>query len=135
MEQIMEIYNLKDDKRRIASIQNASLNAGSDSGLKVQDGLLFGSEEWFKAVETGGIKSHILNGIISKVFTSGHGDFPEFEIETEHGKTSWMRYGIDGEYTVGRKIELTYVEQPYKRPIAVLGPISKCVVLIKVEKH
>ncbi len=130
----MEIYNLKDDKKRITSIQNASLNKGSDSGLKIQDGLLFGSEEWFKAVETGVIKNHVLNGIISKVYKSGHGDFPEFEIETELGKTSWMRYGIDGEYAVGRKIELTYVEQSYKRAIAILGPISKCVVSIKVDK-
>ncbi len=135
MEKMTEIYNLRNDKRRITSTQNASLNERSDSGLKVQNGLLFGSEEWFVAVETGGIKNHILNGVISKVFTSGHGDFPEFEIETEHGKTSWMRVGLDSEYKVGRKIELTYVEQQYKRPIAVLGPISKCVTQIKIEKH
>ena len=86
------------------------------------------SEEWFKAVETGGIKSHISKRRHLKSIQTGHGDFPEFEIETEHGKTSWMRYGLESEYAVGRKIELTYVEQQYKRPIALLGPISKCVI-------
>lgn len=131
---LKQIYNLKNDSRRIKMVQEASLDKGSRSGLKIENGLLFGTNEWFSAIENGIIPKHVINGIISRVYMSGHNDFPECEIESNKGKTTWMREGIDEAYKVGKRIELIYVEQKFKRPIDILGAISKCVIEIKIAE-
>ncbi len=64
----------------------------------------------------------------------GLNDYPEFEIENRKGKSSWTREGIDDAYKVGKSIEIIYVEQKFKRPIGILGPISKCVIEIKIAE-
>jgi hypothetical protein len=130
---LKEIYNLKNDRRRIKLVQNASLGKSSNSGLKIVDGILFGTKEWFNAIETGKINKVTLKGTISKVYMSGHDDYPEFEIENESGKSNWTREGNDNEYRVGRNVELVYVEQLFKRPLDIIGPISQCVIQIKME--
>lgn len=133
MEQLKEIYNLRDDKRVIKAIQEVSLDKSSQAGLKIENGLLFGTDEWFRAISEGKIEKHIVTGIISKIFMSGHNDYPEFEIKSNDGKTSvWTREGKDSAYEVGRRVELVYVEQRYKRPSDITGPISKCILQVKI---
>src|SRR4030095_7184351 len=98
---LQTIYNLKDDKQKIAQTQRVSIDKSLPFGLKIENNLLFGSDEWFAAVENGEIKNHRITGKISKVYMSGHNDWPEFEIENEEGKTSWTREGTDSAYAVG----------------------------------
>jgi len=131
---LKQIYNLKNDSRRIKIIQEASLDKNSYAGYKTENGLLFGTKEWFNAIEKGMIPIHTIKGIISRVYMSGHNDYPEFEIESNEGKTTWTREGIDAAYKVGSSIELIYVEQKYKRPTDITGAISKCVIEIKIAE-
>jgi hypothetical protein len=135
MNQLKEVYNLKNDTIQIKMIQEATLDKSTRSGLKIEKGVLFGTEEWFKKIETGVIMKHIIKGVISRVYMSGHNDYPEFEIENTEGKTVWTREGIDTAYKVGRNIELVYVEQKYKRPSDITGTVSKCVIQIKIEEQ
>ncbi len=127
-----EIYNLKDDFMRIRMVQEASLDKKSYAGYKTENSLLFGTRDWFNAIEQGIIPKHIVKGVISRVYMSGHNDYPEFEIESSDSKTTWTREGIDEAYKTGKNIELIYVEQKYKRPTDMTGAISKCVIEIKI---
>ena len=132
MEQYAEIYNLKEDLTIIDLIQEASLDNSSRSGLKIKNGLLFGTREWFNAIESGVIKKNVVTGLISKVYMTGHDDYPQFDIISESGKSGWTRYGQDSQYIVGRKIELYYVEQEFKWGF-LNQMVSKCIVQIKVS--
>jgi len=132
MDKYAEIYNLKEDLNKINLIQEASLDKSSRSGLKIKNGLLFGTREWFNAIESGIIKKNVVAGFISKVYMTGHNDYPRFDIISESGKSEWTRYGQDSEYIVGRKIELYYVEQELKW--GVFNQMSsKCIVQIRVS--
>jgi hypothetical protein len=128
------IYSLKGDYGQIKMVQEASLDKKSYAGYKMENGLLFGTKEWFDAIEQGIISRHSVKGIISRVYISGHNDYPEFEIENSEGKTIWSKLGYDAAYQVGKSIELIYVEQKYKRPTDITGTISKCVIEIKISK-
>ena len=106
---LKQIYNLKNDSKRIKMVQEASLDKNSYAGYKTENGLLFGTKEWFNAIEQGIIPTYAVKGIISRVYISGHNDYPEFEIESNEGKTTWTREGIDVAYKVGKSIELIMV--------------------------
>ena len=123
-----EIYNLKDDKAYIKMVQDASLDKSSTSGLKIENGLLYGTKDWFNAIERGQIITQTISGTISKVYMSGHNDYPEFEIDSNGNKTSWTRKGIDNAYVVGRHVELIYVIQKFKR-----GATTQCVIKINIS--
>lgn len=128
------IYNLKGDDRRIKMVQEASLDKKSYAGYKLENGLLFGTKEWFGAIETGKILQCVVKGVIARVYMSGHNDYAEFEIENIEGKTVWTRLGADTAYQVGKNIELIYVEQKYKRPTDITGAISKCAIEIRISE-
>lgn len=134
MNLLKSIYNIKNDKRLIEIIQEASNDKKSYAGYKIENGLLFGTKEWFDAIEQGIIPKYIIKGVISSVYMSGHNDYPEFEIENSKGKTIWTRVGHDAAYQIGKSIELVYVEQKYKRSTDITGAISKCVIEIKISK-
>ena len=129
-----QIYTLADDTARIKIIQEASLDKNSYAGYKTENGLVFGTKEWFGAINNSTIPKHTIKGLISRVYLSSHNDYPEFEIESNNGKTIWAREGIDEAYKVGKNIELIYVEQKYKRPIGAIGGISKCVIEIIIAE-
>ncbi len=130
---MIEIYNLKNNKRKIELIQEASLEKSSKYGLKIENGLIFGTKEWFEAITEKKINRNTITGTISKVFMSGHNDYPEFEIKSDDGERSiWTREGEDDAYQVGRRVELSYVEQKFKRPLGITGLVSKCVLQIKI---
>ena len=116
--QMKKIYDLRDDKRTIKLIQDATLNT-KNFGLKPEYGL-FGSEEWWEAIEDGAIPKKVLEGIISRVYMSGHNDFPEFEVTAlDNNKTSWERRGHDKYYVLGRKIKIIYVVQKFRQPLRI----------------
>ena len=127
------IYNIKKDRQRIEKLQHASLDNSLNSGYKIENDLLIGSAKWFEAIENGQIKKRNIKGTISRIYMTGHNDYPEFEVDSQDGKTTWTREGIESAYVVGRQVEVIYVEQKFKRPIAILGSISKCVLLINID--
>ena len=127
-------YRFKNDKDSIKRIQNASKDKSSDSGVKIENGLLIGTKDWFKAIDNGEIEKHTLKGVISKVYMSGHNDWPEFEIDCDGNISSWTREGIDKNYEIGKRIEIDFVIQKFKRPIDILGPTTKQVIEIRIEK-
>jgi len=128
------IYSLEQDEMRIKMIQEASIDQNSYAGYKTESGLLFGTKEWLIAIEHGIIPKHSIKGVISQIYMSGHNDYPEFEIENSVGKSVWTKLGEGSAYQVGKKIELVYVEQLYKKSTAITGMISKCVIEIKISE-
>jgi len=110
---LLKIYDLKHDSRKIALIQKATLDT-KDYGL-VPKPALFGSAAWWKAIENNGIPIHTVEGIVSRVYMSGHNDYPEFEIDDGQELTQWTREGKDDAYVVGKRVRLMYVFQTPKR--------------------
>jgi len=112
-----------------------------DFGL-IRDPHLYGSPAWWADVESGRIPIRVVSGTISRVFMSGHNDWPEFEIDTGRKKSCWNRATSDipgstrsrsqlaDLYRAGASVELSYVEQRFKKPIPGLGETSKCVLEI-----
>ena len=111
--EFVKIYDLKRDSRKIGLIQKATLET-KDYGL-VPNPALFGSDDWWRAIENTEIPIHTIEGVISRVYMSGHNDFPEFEIDDGKELTKWTREGNDGRYAVGRRVRLMYVFQTPKR--------------------
>jgi hypothetical protein len=112
-DEFVKIYDLKQDHRKINLVQKATLET-KDYGL-VPEPALFGSPDWWRAVEENLIPVHTIEGIISRVYMSGHNDYPEFEIDDGQKKTQWTREGKDEAYVVGRRVKLKYVFQKPKR--------------------
>jgi hypothetical protein len=125
-----EIYALRKDQRLIDLVQAATLET-RDYGLVPTNGL-FGSDEWWDAIETGELDVHFLEGTISRVYMSGHNDFPQFEIEARLNRSQWERKGDDSAYIVGKRVKVVYVEQLLKRGFGV-GRDHACVLEIWIE--
>ena len=131
---LQTVYRLKDDKNEIEILQAASSDPKSPNGLKIENGLLVGTDNWFNAIDSGLLEKTTLHGTITKVFMSGHNDWPEFEMDVNGQRTNWTRCGKDDFYKVGKQIELTFVKQKFKRPIDILGPTTDLVTEIRIEK-
>lgn len=123
-----ETYNLKLDKAHIKRVQDASMDASLSGGLKIENGLLYGTQEWFKAIETGQTPTYKVTGTISKVYMSGHNDYSEFEVDSSGVKTYWTQEGTDSDYVTGRQVQITYVKQKFKR-----GAPTDCVISIHIS--
>ena len=109
----IKVYDLAQDKELLAKIQKATLN--TDNYGFVSEIALFGSEEWWSAIKKGLIPKYEIFGTISRIYMSGHNDWPEFEIDSGREKTSWTRVGNDEFYKVGSKVKLEYVIQKAKK--------------------
>jgi hypothetical protein len=134
MTEFQTVYNFRDDRGAIKRLQEASVDKKSNYGLKVENGLLVGSNEWFQAIDDNIIPKVTLTGIIAKVHMSGHNDWPEFEIKSNEGLSTWTREGEDKLYQVGKLVEIDFVIQKFKRPCDMLGPTTKKVLAIRIEK-
>jgi hypothetical protein len=110
----MKVYDLSQDQATIALIQRASSQT-RDFGF-VPEIALFGSKEWWAAVEDGRVPRHSIQGVISRLYLSGHHDWPEFEIQSGDTTTRWTRFGDQKAYEVGRRVRLDYVLQRPKKP-------------------
>ena len=134
MTEFKTAYKFKDDKEAIKRLQEVSIDQKSNYGLKVENGLLVGTNEWFQAIDDKIIPKVTLTGIISKVYMSGHNDWPEFEIKSNEELSTWTREGEDKLYQVGKLVEIDFVIQKYKRQWDMLGPTTKKVLEIRIEK-
>lgn len=113
MDEWVKVYDLAEDEETIRLVQQATLNT-EDFGL-VPEIALFGSDEWWQAIQDGRIPIHEIHGVISRVFMSGHGDWPEFELQASGEKSRWTRLGPEDHYRVGNEVRLEYVQQKAKK--------------------
>jgi len=129
----VEVYNLRNDSVHIAQVQKATLTT-EESGLAPGHGL-FGSPEWWKAIDEGEIPTITIHGHIARTYMGSMNDWPEVEVEANGNKTQWTRYGADSLYEVGRPIEIKYVLQKWrtKRLDRVLGEFSKVALTMRVS--
>jgi hypothetical protein len=107
------IYDLADDHELVEKVQSATLTT-TDFGI-VPEIVLYGSQEWWQAIEDGRIPRYEIDGVITDVFTSGESNWPQFEIESNGSKTIWTRFGDPRSYEIGARVKLTYVIQKPKR--------------------
>jgi hypothetical protein len=127
----IKVYDLADDRAFIESVQNATLEC-ERSGLEPEPAL-FGSPEWWNAVERGGLATHWLTGTIKRPMWTGMNDFPEVEVEESGQTSSWARFGDATQYSKGRGIRIRWVWQRPKAPIEGLGDKSKVVIEVWLE--
>lgn len=109
----VKVYDLSEDDELIEKVQNATLNT-NDFGL-VPEIALYGSEEWWEAISSGLIQTHLVEGVITDVFSSGDSNWPQFEIDDNGRKTVWTRFGNQNLYEVGRRAKIEYVQQKPKK--------------------
>ncbi len=127
----VKVYDLREDTETIQLVQRATLNT-KEFGLE-PDVALYGSDEWWRAVSDGRIGTHSVSGIVSRVYMSGHGDWPEFEVDSGSEKTRWTRVGDQSLYELGREVKVEYVLQ--KRRTSALGDLEQKEVLrIYIER-
>jgi hypothetical protein len=106
-------YDLAADCDAVALVQRATLTT-KDFGLVPEVGL-FGSNEWWAAVGNGRIRKCEVRGRISRLFMTGHGDWPEFEVVSGDVKTTWTRLGRQNLYVEGHEVRVEYVWQRLRR--------------------
>lgn len=106
-------YDLSSDRETIDLVQRATLTT-KEFGL-VPEVALFGSEEWWAAIADGRIPKLEARGVISRVFMSGHGDWPEFELNCDGTKMTWTRMGDQSLYAEEKEAKVEYVMQKPRR--------------------
>lgn len=131
---LVTIYNLKDDKQYLRDLQSVSKDERTNFGLAISEVGLVGSPEWWNAVERGGIPKQVIEGKISKVYKTGHNDFPQFDINSGGSITSWERYGNWQYYKVGNDIKITYVLSKFKVPLEGVGDFSSLVLTVEATQ-
>ena len=130
------LYRLKDDPTHVANVQRATLTT-SDYGIEQTHGL-FGSDEWWGHIVAGGLPTHTIRGTITRVFMSGHNDWPEFEIQDNSGHLSRWTRGTnrpedDVLYAPGRAVEIDIVRQRHKRTAWAKDTDTSVVLEIRID--
>lgn len=108
-------YDLATDQETISLVQRATLTT-KDFGV-IPEVALFGSAEWWAAISDGRIPKHEVRGTISRLLMTGHGDWPEFELDSSGEKTTWTRMGNQAAYAVGKAAKIEYVMQKLRRDL------------------
>lgn len=113
---LARLYSLREDSETVAAVQKATLET-REFGLE-PDPALFGSADWWAAIESGRLPNHEIEGMISKVYWGSMNDWPEFEITAATGETTtWTRLGDHTRYVEGLQVRLSYVDQSFKREV------------------
>ena len=112
------VYRLKDDLAHLANVQKATLTT-TEYGIEQTHGL-FGSDEWWRPIVDGSLPMGTVRGTSTRVFMSGHNDWPEFEMQDNSGQLSrWTREtnrpADDVLYVPGRAVEIDIVRQHHRR--------------------
>jgi len=111
------VYQLRRDKQQIEAVQRATTTTRKFGIMRTHG--LFGSDEWWKNIESRKLAVHTLSGIIARLYMGGMRDRPEFIVRSDDGKeSSWLRQAnskeLDEFYSVGRQIEIDYVLQRHR---------------------
>lgn len=116
----LQIYDLRQDLHRVSAIQEATLKT-DHYGIEPTYGL-FGSEQWWQHVEDSTLPLHTMRGKITRVYMASMNDWPEFELRCEEGSLNRFErlvspagQFLDDEYVVGRRVEVDYVLQEFRR--------------------
>ena len=85
----------------------------------------FRSAEWWSAFRQDEVPVLFLDGVISKVFWSGHGDYPQFTLTTaDRQEHDFTREGDLSRYVEGLRAEVHAVTYRYKQEPAAMFPPS-----------
>ena len=103
------VYDLASDQETIALVQRATLTT-PNFGV-VPEVALFGSDDWWAAIRDGRIPTHEVKGTISRLFLTGHRDWPEFELKSNGKLTTWSRLGTQSKYVEGKEVRVEYILQ------------------------
>jgi len=119
------VYLLEDDVQRIGHIQKATLET-KDYGLALDHGL-FGSDDWWSAIERGALTLETAYGTVSCVAMTGMNDYPSFKILRDDGRvTDWLTREAaprkDPLYRVGLRVIHKYVYMRPKTPRLSISP-------------
>jgi hypothetical protein len=127
------VYDLAEDSETVACLQDASLNRPG-FGLKPEPEL-FGSEQWWRAIDDGVLAVHAIEGTITRSYLSGHNDFPEFDLQSDTGEiTTWQRRGNENGYAEGAQARVSFVVQHFNDDVKLLREQDRVVsVVTKVE--
>jgi len=128
------VYDLRNDDDRIRQIQEATLNRPG-FGLE-PDPALFGSEEWWQAVDDGHVKATVEEGLVSAVRWGSMGDWPVWCFQSAEGSESeWTREGDHTRYVEGIRARITTVIVRWKADshLVRMGESAAHKMLIKVE--
>lgn len=132
---MLVVYRLKDDLRKIASIQKAT-SESERFGIEPTHGLV-GSDEWWNGIRSGKLECSTLRGTISRVTLGSTRDWPEFELTTEAGdRSTWVREANTAElaltYATGRPVEIDYVIQRHRPKSKFAGAEIKLILEIRL---
>jgi hypothetical protein len=126
-------YDLAQDNETIALVQRATLK--TEFGI-MPEVALYGSNEWWAAIADGRIPKHESRGVISRLYTTGHGDWPEFELDSDGVKTQWTRVGKQALYAEGKEARVEYVLQKPKKDLLGKGEQREVLrVLVKAPRR
>lgn len=128
IEGFQKVYLLSEDRKRIAQTQDATLNS-ADFGVLSEHGL-FGSDEWWAAIEDGHLPVHTVRGVICAMLMESMNDWPVFRILAEDGSVteSITREAFPNTwqlYQLGSRVIWKYVETRPKKPIQGLSETHK----------
>ena len=91
------IYRLQSDRRQIREVQEATQTT-EQWGIEPTHGL-FGSPEWWRHIRDGTLPVHHIRGTISRVYMTGHNDWPEFAVLSNTGEESeWSQDANEPEF-------------------------------------
>ena len=102
-------YALADDAETVNLVQRATLNS-KQFGI-VPEIALFGSDDWWRAINDGLIPKRDTTGTITRLYESGHNDWPQFELESNGTFSQWTRLGRQSLYAMGCEVRIEYVLQ------------------------
>lgn len=130
------IYLLRTDTKKIAEIQSVTQST-SDYGIEPTHGV-FGSDEWWSNIDSGELPRVTVRGIITRISSTEHGGWPEFELTTTEGEASnWTREvnnpELDKLYRAEAKIEVDYVIQRNRKSSFDGGSETKIVIEIRID--
>ncbi len=114
---MVTVYQLCQNKQHIEAMRQATLKTWKFGVARTHG--LFGSDEWWKNIESGKLVTHTLRGVITRLYMGSMNDWPMFSMRSDTGKDlDWSRYANSKEladsYAVGREIEIDYVLQRHR---------------------
>jgi hypothetical protein len=129
------VYDLRDNRRYVESVQHATVNRPG-YGLDPHPAL-FGTKEWWEAVDDGRIPSRVELGVVADVWWGSMGDWPEWRFRSAEGQeTTWTREGDHTRYVTGLRARIRVATVRWKPDSPVLRQIRQHPehdILIKVE--
>lgn len=128
------VYDIRHDAERVRHIQEATLNRPG-FGL-VPEPALFGSDEWWQAIDDGRVTATVEEGVVSVVRWGSMGDWPVWHFRSADGTESeWTREGDYTRYVDGLRARITTVITRWKAdsmPVR-MGKPAAHPMIIKIE--